>query len=107
QQLQRNVDQQQNPDGAGPAAAAANQQQQQQQQDARFQYNIANRRNGDVEGVRQSANFISRGSTSKPIWNRDRALIPAFTDSELAFIRKRQNELTDFEESYYDEERKK
>lgn len=67
----------------------------------------ANRRNGDVEGVRQiSANFQSVGQSNRPVWHT-KPIVPAFSQSQLNSLIKRQKDLAEAEEDYYDSERRK
>ena len=71
------------------------------------QRNGANLRNGDVQGVRQSANFLSLGGANlRPIWC-NKPIVPSLSEYQIAEITKRQLSIAAFEEEYYAQERKK
>ncbi|UXI21639.1 hypothetical protein NH340_JMT07582 [Sarcoptes scabiei] len=83
-----------------------NQNQHHRLQPQRNNRDVAQRRNGDVEGVRNSANFVSAGGRPCGMYMK-KPLIPPMSRHEIETITARQNRLTEAEETYYDSERKK
>lgn len=102
QQLQRNAEQPNQVANNVPVGNDLN------LQDARNRdRNALNQRNnGDVEGVRHSANFVTSGQLIRPFWHK-KPVVTCLSDAEIVVVTQKQNDMARLEEEYYQAERRK